>query len=157
MKLRRKIRFLIHKLFYDPTFNNCRIDTMVPGAVEIGENFIAAPGSAIQAHNAGLVNKTGEYIIGKVKIGNNVFLGANAVVLPGVTIGDNCIIGANSVIARNIPANMVASGNPAQILYSVDHYREFCKLSRRVELLDIDTFKNRKQIKNRAITKRITI
>jgi len=150
MKLKRKIRFLIHKLFYDPTFNNCRIDSMVPGAVEIGENFIAAPGSAILAHNAGLVNKTGEYIIGKVKIGNNVFLGANAVVLPGVTIGDNCMIGANSVVAKNIPANMVASGNPAQVLYSIDKYRDFCKLSNRVELVDINTLKNRDKIKERV-------
>ncbi|AHF15205.1 sugar O-acetyltransferase [Niabella soli] len=51
-----------------------------------------------------------------ITIGNNVWLGGNAVVMPGVTIGDNTIIGAGSVVTKPIPGNVVAVGNPCRIL-----------------------------------------
>ena len=51
-----------------------------------------------------------------IVIGNDVWIGANAVVLPGVTIGDNVIVGAGAVVTRDIPANVVAVGNPARVL-----------------------------------------
>ena len=51
-----------------------------------------------------------------VSIGNNVFIGYGAIVLKGVTIGDNSVIGANSVVTKNIPANVIASGNPCKIV-----------------------------------------
>jgi acetyltransferase-like isoleucine patch superfamily enzyme len=54
-----------------------------------------------------------------VVIGNNVWLGVNSVVLKGVTIGDNTVIGANSVVVKDIPANMVAAGNPCKIIRSL--------------------------------------
>lgn len=54
-----------------------------------------------------------------VVIGDNVWLGVNAVVLKGVTIGENSVIGANSVVAKNIPANVIAAGNPCKVLKSL--------------------------------------
>lgn len=51
-----------------------------------------------------------------IVIGNNVWLGGGAIVLPGVTIGDNSVIGAGSVVTKDIPANVVAVGNPARIV-----------------------------------------
>ncbi|HIY78129.1 MAG TPA: sugar O-acetyltransferase [Candidatus Borkfalkia excrementavium] len=51
-----------------------------------------------------------------VHIGSNVWIGANAVVLPGVTIGDNTVIGAGSVVTKDIPANVIAVGNPCRVL-----------------------------------------
>lgn len=51
-----------------------------------------------------------------VIIGDNVWLGVNCVVLKGVTIGENTIIGANSVVTKNIPANVIAAGNPCKII-----------------------------------------
>lgn len=51
-----------------------------------------------------------------VVINNNVWLGVNVVVLKGVTIGDNSVIGANSVITKNIPANVIAAGNPCKVI-----------------------------------------
>lgn len=54
-----------------------------------------------------------------VKIGNNVQIGANSVVLPGVTIGDNVIIGACSLVNRDIPSNSVAVGNPCKVIKKV--------------------------------------
>lgn len=54
-----------------------------------------------------------------VQIGNDVWLGANVVVCPGVTIGDNCVIGAGSVVVRDIPANSFAAGNPCRVIREV--------------------------------------
>lgn len=54
-----------------------------------------------------------------VKIGRNVFIGTRSVVLKGVTIGDNCVIGAGSVVVKDIPANVVAGGNPCKIIRSL--------------------------------------
>ncbi len=51
-----------------------------------------------------------------VRIGSNVWVGAGAIILPGVTIGDNTVIGAGSVVTRDIPANVVAVGNPCRVL-----------------------------------------
>ena len=55
-----------------------------------------------------------------VHIGKNCWLGAGALVMPGVTIGDNTIIGAGSVVTHDIPANVVAVGNPCRVLRSID-------------------------------------
>lgn len=61
-----------------------------------------------------------------VRIGNNVWIGANSVVLPGVTIGDNSVIGAGSIVTRDIPANVVAVGNPCRVLREIgERDREF--------------------------------
>lgn len=51
-----------------------------------------------------------------VTIGNNVWIGGGAIILPGVTIGDNVSIGAGSVVTRSIPANCVAVGNPCRVI-----------------------------------------
>ena len=54
-----------------------------------------------------------------VHIGKNVWIGAAAVILPGVTIGDNTVIGAGSVVTKDIPADVVAVGNPCRILREI--------------------------------------
>lgn len=54
-----------------------------------------------------------------ITIGENVWIGANVVVLPGVTIGDNTVIGAGSVVTKDIPANVVAVGNPCKVLREI--------------------------------------
>jgi galactoside O-acetyltransferase len=51
-----------------------------------------------------------------VKIGNNCWLGACVIVLPGVTIGDNTVVGAGSIVTKDLPANVVAVGNPCKVL-----------------------------------------
>ena len=60
-------------------------------------------------------------------IGNNVFIGMYAVILPGANIGNNCIIGANAVVGGNIPDGSVVAGNPARIICTIDDYREKLK------------------------------
>lgn len=61
-----------------------------------------------------------------VRIGNNVWIGAGAVILPGVQIGDNTVVGAGSVVTKDIPANVVAVGNPCRVLRPIgEHDREY--------------------------------
>lgn len=70
-----------------------------------------------------------------VHIGRNCWLGAGVIVLPGVTIGDNSVIGAGSVVTKDIPANVVAVGNPCRVLREIgEHDREFYYKDRRIEL-----------------------
>jgi maltose O-acetyltransferase len=54
-----------------------------------------------------------------ITIGDNVWLGGGAIVLPGVTIGDNTVVGAGAVVTRDLPANVVAVGNPARVVRQV--------------------------------------
>ncbi len=61
-----------------------------------------------------------------VCIGRNCWIGAGAVILPGVTIGDNSVIGAGSIVTKDIPANVVAVGNPCRVLREIsEHDREY--------------------------------
>lgn len=86
--------------------------------VTIGDNVMFAPNVAIYAagHPVHPAARNSGYEYGQpVTIGNNVWLGGNTVVTPGVTIGDNVVVGAGSVVTRDIPANVVAAGNPCRM------------------------------------------
>ena len=63
-------------------------------------------------------------IIKPISIGNNVYLGYEAVVLPGVTIGDNVVIGARAMVTKDIPSNSVAVGIPAKVIKTLEEYKE---------------------------------
>lgn len=87
--------------------------------VTFGNNVFIAPNCAfytaghpfdVEHRNKGL-----EYAK-PITVGNNVWIGGNVVVVPGVTIGDNCVIGAGSVVTKDIPANSIAVGNPCKVI-----------------------------------------
>lgn len=59
-----------------------------------------------------------------VRIGTNVWIGAGAIIVPGITIGDNTVIGAGSVVTKNIPANVVAVGNPCKVLREIGEWEQ---------------------------------
>lgn len=61
-------------------------------------------------------------IFGKVEIGNNVHIGFNSIIMPGVKIGDNVIVGCGAIVTKNIPKNSVAVGTPARVIESIDEY-----------------------------------
>lgn len=62
-----------------------------------------------------------------IRIGNNVWLPMNIIVLPGVSIGDNSVIGSGSVVTKDIPANVLAAGNPAKVIRNINRNYEWWK------------------------------
>lgn len=60
--------------------------------------------------------------VGRIRVGNNCFIGNGVRIMVGVTIGDNCIIGAGSIVTKNIPSNSVVAGVPAKIICSIEEY-----------------------------------
>jgi galactoside O-acetyltransferase len=70
-----------------------------------------------------------------IHIGKNCWLGAGVIVLPGVTIGDNTVVGAGSVVTKDIPANVVAVGNPCRVLRKInEHDKEYYFKDRKINL-----------------------
>lgn len=92
--------------------------------ITIGDNVTLAPRVHILAHDASTCHHLGYARIGRVDIGNNVFIGAESVVLPGVGIGNDCVIGANSTVTKSIPDGMVVVGNPAKIICTTQEFVE---------------------------------
>lgn len=107
--------------------HNTIIDGLIPQMVEIGDDFISAPGSIILAHDASLYNHIKMHRVEKTIIGNKVFLGANAIVMPGVIVNDGAIIGAGSVVTKDVKAFTVVAGNPAREICSVEDYIKKCQ------------------------------
>ncbi|MDM1522308.1 acyltransferase [Empedobacter sp. 225-1] len=88
--------------------------------IEIGENTIWSFNCAFISSNHDLNDYSKHVKSDPIRIGNNVWIGANCVILPGVQIGDNAIIGAGSVVTKNIPNNSVAVGNPCKVIRNID-------------------------------------
>ncbi len=89
-----------------------------------GNNVELAPGVSIISSNHDVTNLS-KHVNGKpIIIGNHVWIGANATVLPEVTIGNNVTIGANSVVTKDIPSNSIAVGNPCVVIKKKEPYTE---------------------------------
>lgn len=106
-------------------------DVYIGDSVMIGPNVtIATAGHPIDPE---LRRKVAQFNI-PVRIGNNVWIGAGAVILPGITIGDDSVIGAGSIVTKDIPAGVVAVGNPCRVLRPIgDRDREFYYKDRKVD------------------------
>ncbi|WP_430811114.1 MULTISPECIES: DapH/DapD/GlmU-related protein [unclassified Carboxylicivirga] len=107
--------------------------------ITIGDNVTLAPRVHILAHDASTRKFIDYTRLGKVKIGNNVFVGAASIILPGVTIGDNVVIGAGSVVTKSIDSNSVVAGNPAKYMCSIDEYLE----KRKKEISQVPVFSDK--------------
>lgn len=86
------------------------------GGIEIGDDVMIASHTAITSitHDPQAKIYRGTLIKKKVKIGNNVWIGAGSVILPGIIIGDGAIIGAGSVVTKDVPPNTIVAGVPAK-------------------------------------------
>ena len=103
-------------------YANHNLTILDAGKVQFGDNVFIAPNCGFYTAGHPLDyetrNKGLEYAK-PIKVGNNVWIGGNVVVLPGVTIGDNCVIGAGSVVTKDIPENSVAVGNPCRVMKKI--------------------------------------
>lgn len=103
-------------------FANYNLTILDVGKVVVGDNVQIAPNVSIYTagHPIHPDSRNSGYEYGiPITIGNNVWIGGNAVILPGVTIGDNVIIGAGSVVTKSIPDNMIAAGNPCRTIREI--------------------------------------
>ena len=111
--------------------DNCRLLNIQystePYLLKIG-NHVSATNVRFETHDGGVWCFRKENpeidIIKPISIGNNVYLGYEAVVLPGVTIGNNVIIGARAMVTKDIPSNSVAVGVPARVIKTLEEYKE---------------------------------
>jgi len=102
-----------------------------PWLITIGNNVHIVSGCNFINHDGGVLilrHKQPDLELTKpISVGNNVYIGINCTILPGVTIGDNVIVGAGAVVARDIPADSVAAGVPARVIKPLELYFEQAK------------------------------
>ena len=115
--------------FGDWVYANFNLTIVDDGHVYVGDKVMFGPNVTIATANhpiePGLRDRMLQYNK-DVHIENNVWIGANTVIVPGVTIGENAVIGAGSVVTKDIPANVVAVGNPCRVLREIgEHDREY--------------------------------
>ena len=92
--------------------------------IEIGDDVTMAPRVHILAHDASTMHYLGYAKIGRVVIGNKVFIGASTIVLPNVRIGDDVIVGANSTVTHDLESGYVYAGSPARKICSTKEFIE---------------------------------
>ncbi|MDN7247294.1 acyltransferase [Planococcus shenhongbingii] len=95
-------------------------DVMFPEKITVGKNSVIGYNTTILAHEY-LIN---EYRLGEVIIGDEVLIGANTTILPGVTIGDGAIVSAATLVNKDVPAGAFVGGNPMVIIYTAEQMAE---------------------------------
>lgn len=108
----------------------CRIYTKSFGSepffITIGNNVTVTSGVKFLTHDGSTWlfrdDKGRRYFYKKIEIGNNVFIGVNTILMPGVKIADNVIIAAGTVVTKSIPSNVIVGGSPARVIGSYEDY-----------------------------------
>lgn len=90
--------------------------------IRIGNNVTIAPQAYLLAHDASTKKLNNYTKIGSITIGDNVFIGARALIMPGVTIGKNSIVAAGSVVTKSVPEGSVVAGNPARVITTIETF-----------------------------------
>ena len=98
------------------------IDSAFCREISCGNNVTLTKDVYILAHDASMKKLLGKTKVGKGQIGNNVFVGAKTVILPGVSIGDNVVIAANSSVTKSVPSNEVWGGVPARFIMTMPEF-----------------------------------
>jgi acetyltransferase-like isoleucine patch superfamily enzyme len=96
---------------------NCYIQGL--NGITLKDNVLFGPGVKIISSNHGFTDHKIIQPEESIEVGEHTWLGANAIVLPGIKIGNNCIVGAGSVVTKSFPDNCVIAGNPAKIIRQI--------------------------------------
>ncbi|MBQ9767830.1 MAG: sugar O-acetyltransferase [Lachnospiraceae bacterium] len=123
--------------FGNHVYANFNLTCVDDAAIYVGNDVMFAPNVVISTTNHTInpeLRKDRMQYVKPVHIGKNVWIGSGAVILPGVTIGDNSVIGAGSVVTKDVPANVVAVGNPCRVLREIgERDREFFYKNERID------------------------
>ena len=121
-------------------FANYNFTVLDVGKVRIGANAQIAPNVSIYTagHPIHPDSRNSGYEYGiSITIGDNVWIGGNACIMPGVTIGNNVVIGAGSVVTKDVPDNVIAAGNPCRIIRTItEEDRDFYYRDHRFDVDD---------------------
>lgn len=127
-----------HVFFGDWVYANFNLTLVDDGNIYVGNNVMFAPNVTLATAGHPVwppLRERGLQFVADIHIGNNVWIGANAAVMPGVTIGDNAVIGAGSVVTRDIPSNVVAVGNPCRVLREIgERDREYYFRDKKIDI-----------------------
>ena len=130
-----------HVHFGKNIFANFNLTLVDDTHIFIGDNVMLAPNvtiaTATHPIHPTFREKGYQYNL-PVTIGRNCWIGAGAIILPGVTIGENTIVGAGAVVTKDLPSNVIAVGNPARVLRQIDECDKeyYCK-NRKIDPLDL--------------------
>ena len=122
-----KYKVILLRLFGAKIGKGCYIytslrnfDKIYTDMIEIGNDVTITKGVILLCHDMGKdyihKKKHNNEIVGRIKIGDNCFIGMNSIILPNVKIGNNVVVGAGSVVTKSIPDNAVVAGNPIKII-----------------------------------------
>lgn len=112
-----------HIFFGNHVYANSSLTVVDDGNVYVGDYVMFGPNVTIATAGHPIdpeLRRQAYQYNADVHIGNNVWIGAGAIILPGVTIGDHSVIGAGSVVTKTIPSNVVAVGNPCRVLREIN-------------------------------------
>ncbi len=127
-----------HTHFGKKVYANFNLTLVDDGDIYVGDYTMIGPNVIIATAGHPILPELREEVYQfnlPVHIGRNCWIGAGAIILPGVTIGDNTVIGAGSVVTKEIPANCVAVGNPCRVLREIsDRDKEFYYKDRKIQL-----------------------
>lgn len=157
----KRAEYLKKKKYFHKQGDNCYFQPYnfgtEPHLIEFGDNVNIASGVRFVNHDiiSFVFNNMDEVTekkiptkVDKIVIGNNVFLGCNSVILPGVIIGDNVIIGAGSVVNKDIPSGSVAAGMPCKVIGEFESFKkQYIEEVRQYTWEADDEAKTAKQIK----------
>lgn len=99
-----------------------KLDKTFAKGIHIDSESYVASGAIIFSHDFSRSLKTHTYI------GKKCFIGANAIIMPGITIGDEVIVGSGAIVTKNVPSNSIVAGNPAKVIKSGIHTKRFGQL-----------------------------
>lgn len=127
-----------HVHFGNNVYANFNLTLVDDTYIYVGDHTMFGPNVTVATAGHPILPELREQVYqynASVRIGKNCWIGAGAVILPGVTIGDNTVIGAGSVVTKDIPANVVAVGNPCRVMREIgERDKEYYFRNRKIEI-----------------------